>query len=122
MKKLIEITGDQVESFTALGYDVKHYVEISKAYTNGTGKRVQSRPRIMGDAKVTLSLEGKPPLNGKYGAIWPKAKRAIGWTDDPTVVITRHELVSVLKKCGNKDTTMASYLINHSKCVRVVQQ
>lgn len=120
MKKLVELTTpEQVEAFTKLGYTVKSYVEVSTNKPNGQHRAAPIK-RVMGDAKVSLSIEGREPVNGKYGAVWPKAKKAI-WDNDPTKVITRHELVATLKKCGNKDTTMASYLINHCKCVRVVE-
>ena len=121
MKRLIELTTEeQVEAFKKLGYEVKSYVEVSTNKANGQHRAAPVK-RIMGDAKVTLSVEGREPVNGKYGAIWPKLKRQL-WGDDPGAIYTRHEVVATLKKLGNKDTTMTSYLINHCKCIRVVEQ
>jgi hypothetical protein len=100
--------------FAANGFEIECYV-----LPGSLNKRPSSRhSQVPKDAKIALSLEGKPPCKGKSQVYWEKLKKKL-WEKDPTAVYNRAHIDTEIKKLGAYSSLFA-HLINQHKVIRVV--
>lgn len=115
----IKVTPKQATEFMALGYEVDCYVNINELSTQRPKK-----PRgiiVAQTAKIGLSLEGNPPTKGNYAKVWEKLSKVLWPGNNPLATYSREKVEVEIVKAGLSDPSFFSYLLNKTKCIRVVE-
>lgn len=132
---MIEITPIQAADFLKLGYKVKCYVDLPRNVEidvqgtktrslsiNSNGKLTRASGKQWSpETQIGRSVTGRVPSKGKLGILWGMLDSQL-WGDDVTAIYSRSHIEGFMKKHGNQDMTIFSYLLNKCKCIRVITQ
>jgi len=114
----IKIDVKQASQFIAAGYEIECYVNVPKVVKTNSKRHFT---HTTAKTHLALSLDGQPPVKGKYKEAWDALDKAL-WKGDLKMSFARSMVQETINKLPmSLDNSYIPYLINQKKCLRVIE-